>query len=96
MPPRDDSGRPTSQGRGRGPSVEYDDVLPYDDLNGSQDPYLRRGPPSVGSYERRRSRSPIRERIPDRDRERERYHQQNYNYDRERNGSHSQEYYARR
>lgn len=95
MPPRDDSGRPASQGRARGPSVEYDDVLPYDEMNGSQDPYMRRGPSSVGSYERRRSRSPMRERLPDRDRERDRYHQQSYNYDRDRNGGHSQEYYRR-
>ncbi|KAJ9650462.1 serine/threonine protein kinase, CMGC, CDC2/CDK sub [Neophaeococcomyces mojaviensis] len=76
LPPRDDAGRPISRGdypprRGSG---EYDDVLSYDDqVNG--DPYPRRGPSSVGSYERRRtrSRSPQRERIPDREREREYY-----------------------
>ena len=92
MPSRDGSDRPPTRSD-RGLSAEYDDRLPYDDqMNG--DPYMnRRGPPSAGSYERRRSRSPIRDRIPDRERER-----QYYNHDRDgRNaGGHSQEYYGRR
>ncbi|KAK5096853.1 serine/threonine protein kinase, CMGC, CDC2/CDK subfamily [Lithohypha guttulata] len=71
-PPRDGSDRPTMHG-GRGRSVEYDEMLPYDDANG--DVYARsRGPSSVGSYERRRSRSPMRDRIPARERDRPYYH----------------------
>ena len=92
IPSREGSDRPISRDD-RGLSAEYDDRLPYDD-HANGDPYVnRRGPSSVGSYERRRSRSPIRDRIPDRERER-----QYYNHDRDgRNGGgHSQEYYGRR
>lgn len=81
-PPPREGERPLSRG-GRGPSADYDDVLPYDEING--EPYARpRGPSSIASYERRRSRSPMRDRdrIPDRERERQ------YHYDRERNGGH--------
>lgn len=75
IPVRDGSDRPISRA-GRGPSVEYDDVLPYDEY-AQGDTYSRpRGPPSIGSYERRRSRSPSqRDRMPDRERERQYFYE---------------------